>query len=248
MARPGIALQLYTVREEARTDFVGTLRRVAAIGYAGVELAGTGGLAAGALRRVLADLGLAVAGAHVSLDRLEGALEAELEYHAALGNATLVCPALPPARRHADGYRQAAASLAAIGRRCRERGLRFAYHNHAFEFERAGERTALEILLEESDPAAVEWEPDVYWIAAAGEEPAAWLRRYAGRCRLIHLKDMTAGSPPTYAEVGEGILDFAPIFAATADADWYIVEQDACVRPPLESAALSLRHLRAWGR
>jgi hypothetical protein len=58
---------------------------------------------------------------------------------------------------------------------------------------------------------------------------------------------MTAGDTPTYAEIGEGILDFGPMFAATTDAEWYIVEQDTCARPALESAAISRRHLKEWG-
>ena len=106
----------------------------------------------------------------------------------------------------------------------------------------------MEILLDESDPATVGWEPDVYWIAFAKEDPAAWVRRYADRCRLVHIKDMTAGDQPTFAEVGEGVLDFEPIFAAAPDAAWNVVEQDACARPPFESIAISLRHLREWGR
>jgi sugar phosphate isomerase/epimerase len=249
MPRPGIALQLYTVREAAKEDFAGALRQVAAIGYPAVELAGYGGLAAPDLKRLLDELGLAVAGAHIPLARLEGALEEEVAFNAALGAADLICPVLPPDRRADEaGFRQAAASLAAIGRRCRELGARFHYHNHAFEFERFGDRTAMEILLDESDPATVGWEPDVYWIAFAKEDPVAWVRRYADRCRLVHIKDMTAGDQPTFAEVGEGVLDFEPIFAAAPDAAWYVVEQDASARPPFESIAISLRHLREWGR
>lgn len=247
MARPGIALQLYTVRDDARRDFVATLRKVAEIGYPAVQLAGNGGLSAKALKEVLDDLGLTVAGSHVGLETLESSLDAEIDYNLALGNRDLVCPATPTALRHEAGYHQVAVALNRLGRRCKERGARLSYHDHAFEFERFGATTGLEILLGETDADLVFWEPDVYWIAFAREDPAAWIRRYAGRCPLIHLKDMTPGPNPTYAEVGEGVLDFRPIFAATADADWYIVEQDTCSRPPLESAAISLRHLRAWG-
>jgi sugar phosphate isomerase/epimerase len=250
MQRAGIALQLYTVREEAKADFIGTLRRVAEIGYPAVQLAGYGDLSATQLKRVLDDLNLTVAGAHIGLERLEQALDEEIDYNAVLGNQDIICPILPaPRRQAASDYHQAAQALAAIGRRCRERGARFSYHNHAFEFERpaGGDgRFGIEILLDESAGEVV-WEPDVYWIAAGSQSPADWLSRYAGRCPLIHLKDMTPGPEPTFAEVGEGVIDFKPIFAATADAEWYVVEQDRCTRPPLESAALSLKHLRAWG-
>jgi len=249
VAQPEIALQMYTVRDDARADFVGTLRKVARIGYPAVQLAGDGGLSAAALKAVLDELGLKVAGSHVDLGRLESALDAEVAYNRTLGNLDLVCPVAPRAMREsADGYHQLAATLNAIGRRCQEAGARLSYHDHAFEFERFGQTTGMEIILSETDPGLVFWEPDVYWIAFAKEDPSAWIRRHPGRCPLVHLKDMTAGPEPTYAEVGEGVLDFQPIFAATAAAEWYVVEQDTCARPPLESAALSLKHLKDWGK
>ena len=214
-----VALQLYTVRDEAAKDFLGTLARVAAMGYAGVELAGMGGLSARRLRE-------------------------------ALGNRYIVVPALPEAMRSREAsYAAVTGELNAIGAACRERGMALAYHNHAFEFQRFGGRYALEILYDGTDPALVKGEPDVYWMVYAGADPAAWLRNHPGRCPLVHLKDMAPGAERTFAEVGEGTIDFRPIFAAgaTAGVEWYIVEQDRCARPALESAALSLRHLKEWG-
>ena len=247
--RPGIALQMYTVRESANVDFIGTLRKVRKIGYPAVELAGYGNLSASSLHLLLDHLGLRPIGAHVSLARLEGTLEEEVAFNLAVGNRDLVCPSLPVERRqdHA-AYLKMAATLNAIGRRCRELGARLSYHNHGFEFDQQGERTGMEILLDETDPDVVGWEPDVYWIAWAKEDPADWIRRYAGRCHLVHLKDMTPGPEPTFAEVGAGTLDFAPIFAVATAAEWFVVEQDRCARPPLESAALSFRNLQGWGR
>ncbi|MGH2460066.1 MAG: sugar phosphate isomerase/epimerase family protein [Chloroflexota bacterium] len=249
MARPELALQMYTVRDDARSDFAGTLRKVARIGYPAVQLAGYGGLSANALRSLLDGFGLKVAGSHIDLSALEGSLDAEFEYNRAIGNRDLVCPAAPrELRSNADGFRTLAGKLNLIGERCQGAGFRLSYHNHAFEFERFGATTGLEILLSETRPDLVAWEPDVYWIAFAKEDPAGWIRRDPGRCPIVHLKDMTAGDSPTYAEVGEGILDFQPIFETAADAEWYVVEQDTCARPPLESAALSLKHLREWGK
>ncbi|MBI2940704.1 MAG: TIM barrel protein [Chloroflexi bacterium] len=251
MARPGVALQLYTVREEMRANFIGTVRAVAGIGYPAVQLGGNRELAPADLKRLLDDLHLAVAGSHIGLDRLENNLEQEIDDNIAVGNRDLVCPALPQALRQDEaGFRQAAATLNAVGARCQQRGVRLSYHNHAFEFVRLGGQTAMELLLAETDPQLVWWEPDVYWIAYANEDPAQWIRRYAGRSRLVHLKDMTSDATRTFAEVGEGHLDFASIFVAAEEqgAEWYVVEQDRCARPALESAALSLRHLREWGK
>ncbi len=125
------------------------------------------------------------------------------------------------------------------------------YHNHAFEFEPLGGTTGMEILLAETDPELVGFECDVYWVQYGGQDPAAFIQAHAGRFPLIHLKDMVGeGDGRTFAEVGEGKIDFAAIFAAAEaqGAAWYIVEQDTCQRPSLESAKLSLENLKGWGK
>jgi len=105
------------------------------------------------------------------------------------------------------------------------------------------------VLLGETEPELVFWEPDVYWVVKGGDDPAALIRRSAGRVPITHLKDMTGDARATFAEVGEGVLDWAAILAAAEGAGtiWHCVEQDRCDRPPLESARLSLANLRRWG-
>ncbi|MBC7315494.1 MAG: sugar phosphate isomerase/epimerase, partial [Chloroflexi bacterium] len=103
----------------------------------------------------------------------------------------------------------------------------------------------------ELDPALVQFEIDCYWAHYAGVDPAGLIQSLAGRFPLIHLKDMIGeGESRTFAEVGEGIIDWQPVFAASEaqGAQWYVVEQDRCARPSLESAALSLANLRRWGK
>lgn len=249
MAQPGIALQMYSLREDMHADFEGTYRKVAAIGYRAVEFAGYGGLDATAMRGLLAELGMNAVGAHVGWNLLQDSLESEVEFNLAVGNRDIVCPALPQDLRSDEaGFHRAAAALNQVGRRCRELGARFSYHSHNFEFRRFGDRTGMDIILGETDPANVNWEPDIYWIAYANEDPIAWLGRTSGRWPLVHIKDMTHGPTPTFAEIGEGRLDFGHIFASTGQAEQYIVEQDRCARQPLESVALSFRHLKEWGR
>src|SRR5437899_12951946 len=116
MSKIPIALQMYTVRDEAGKDFVGTLRKVASIGYSGVGVAGTGGLSASQLRAVLGDLNLEVAGSHVGLDQLENNLEAVIEYNIELVNRFIVCPYLPEdRRRNGEDYRRLGDLLNKIG-------------------------------------------------------------------------------------------------------------------------------------
>lgn len=242
-----VALQIYTVRDEAARDFNGTLRRIAELGYDGVELANTADLEAVELRALLDQAGLRLAGCHVPLERLENALEDALDYQAALGSTHVVCPFIPPDRRNsADDYRKVAASLNRAGAAARERGITFCYHHHSFEFQRFEGVSGMDILFGETQPTLVKAELDTYWIRHGGEDPAGYIREFVGRAPLIHVKDMAAGEERDFAEVGEGILDWPTILEACKEAgtEWLIVEQDRCARPPLESAAISLANLR----
>jgi sugar phosphate isomerase/epimerase len=261
MARPGVALQMFSLREQVRADYVGTLRQAAAAGYGAVEAAfGYGGLSASELSRVLQDLGVRIIASHVGSDRMRANLDEEIAFNLAIGNRDLVCAELPSEdRTNEAAFHRWAADLNRIGRRCRELGARLSYHSHSFEFRRFGQVTGLEILLGEAD--TLDWEPDVYWISFAGEDPVAWISRYAERCHLIHLKDMKPEPLPDdpieanardlqahlSAALGEGKLDFAPSIAAATAAEWLIVEQDFSERPMLESLQTSREYLRTRG-
>jgi sugar phosphate isomerase/epimerase len=227
------------------------LRKVGEIGYAGVEFAGTGGLTAAELRRLLDDLSLRPAGSHTGLEQLETDINAALDFNEALGNRYVVCPYLPQERRaSADAYRALGEVLNRAGAACQERGLQLCYHNHDFEFQQFDGQYALDILYSATDPKLVQAELDTYWIKKGGVDPAAYIRQYSGRCPLIHLKDIAPDAQGSFAEVGEGTQDWPAIFAASeaGGAQWYIVEQDRCQRPPLESISISLRNLRAMGK
>jgi sugar phosphate isomerase/epimerase len=251
MSKIPVALQMYTLRDVAANDFAGTFKKVADLGYAGVELAGTGGLSAAELKKLLDGLGLQIAGNHVGLQLLESDLNAALDYNAEIGNKNVVCPYLPEERRKsADDYKTLAALLNKVGATCKERGMQLCYHNHAFEFDKFEGQAGLDILFENTDPDLVKAELDTYWVKYGGEDPAAYIRKYSGRVPLVHLKDMTNDEKRTFAEVGEGTMDFNAIFEASEEAgvEWYIVEQDSCQRPSLESVEISLRNLKSMGK
>jgi sugar phosphate isomerase/epimerase len=238
-----VALQLYTVRDETAHDFLGTLRRVHEIGYRAVEFAGYGGLSAAELSAQLRDIGLEAAASHVGLDALTGDLDGAIAYCHELGCRFVVLSWLP-AEARADS--NLPAMLEGFGRRCAEAGLSFAYHNHDFEFQPAGNGTPMERILG-TDPGLVGLEVDVYWAAYAGVDPAEFLQRHAGRVRLVHLKDMAPDR--SYTEVGAGTLNLDAIYrlAAEIGADWCIVEHDQPSMPSLESARLSLENLSTYG-
>jgi len=257
-AKP-IALQLWTVRQDAREDFLGTLRQAAAVGFRGVEQVhafGYGGLSAQQVRTYMTDLGLQTAGTHVSLQEWEGGAEKILDYQQELGVRYVAVSWLEPERREDEAaYRQSAASISKIARQCEARKLQLLYHHHDFEFVRFGSQTALELISEIVGPEQLGIEVDVHWVRRAGEDPVAFLRQMGARCPLVHFKDVPERAlhtqdhddPTTFTPLGTGLLDFPALAEAAAFAEYHIVEQDYCQGDPWDSARSSLAYLQQKG-
>jgi len=245
---PPIAVQLYTLRDEMEQDFEGTLRQVADLGYAGVELAGRGGRTPTQLRHLLDGLGLKVASAHVPIQDLESNLDREIEAAQTLGSRFIAIPWLPPERRtSAEDFAKLGEQLNSIGAACKQAGIQLCYHNHDFEFQQFDGVYALDKLYASTDPELLKAELDVYWVQYAGVDPVAYVAKYADRAPLIHLKDMTSDGTRFFAEVGEGIVDLEGVIAVATGAEWLVVEQDRSRRTPLESIAISISNLRKKG-
>ncbi len=250
MPKIPISLQLYTVRDDASKDFAGTLRRVADIGYAAVELAGHGDLSPRALKSLLDDLHLSVSGSHVSIDVLEKNPQQAIDDALTLGNSHLIIPSVSEERRSSvDAWKQTAETMDSIGETLQTFNLTLCYHNHDFELKplENGE-LALDFLYAQTDPLWVKAEIDTYWVMVAGLDPVAYVRKYSGRVPLMHVKDRNPADG-FFAEVGTGNL---PLDALVQAADeigtkYLVVEQDVCRRPPLESVALSYNNLKAKG-
>lgn len=244
MRNLNVALQLYTVRDEAARDFAGTLRRVAEIGYPGVEFAGYGNLTAPELVALLAETGLHPLSTHLALDLLDGAhLDASIDYCCEIGCSSIVLPWLANEWRTREGMLALAPRLNAIGQRCQEQGITFAYHNHDFEFARVDGALLFDSLLQATDPALVKIELDVYWAAYAGLDPLAYLHTLADRLALVHLKDMAPDRSMT--EVGKGTLDMQGMWTFAQERGlWGIVENDHPRIPSLESARISFEYFR----
>ncbi|HEX4205998.1 MAG TPA: sugar phosphate isomerase/epimerase [Ktedonobacteraceae bacterium] len=239
-----LGLQLYTVRDETAKDFRQTLKYVAEMGYTNVEFAGYGNMPSKELATVLADLNLRAASTHVALNLLEEDLERELNYCLDLGCNFLVVPWISEEWRSAEGLRKLGTRLNEFGRVSQERGVTLVYHNHNFEFEQADGAYLLDTLLGVTNPDFVKLEFDTYWAAFAGVDPAAFMRKHAGRVALVHLKDMTPER--TFTEVGAGTLDIAGYIEAAkaSNVQFYFVENDAPAIPSLESARRSFENLQ----
>lgn len=251
MATLPVCLQGYTVRDDFAQDFYGTLKKIADIGYAGVELAGLYGKNATELKAVLDDNNLTVPGAHVGLGDLAN-VEAALETYNTLGAKYIIVPYLPAEMRTGmDDYRKLAEMLSDLGVKVSKAGMGFAYHNHEFEFETFGtDQTAFDLLFGSTDANIVKVELDAFWVRKAGLDPVATINKYAGRVPLLHVKDMTTDGK--FAQVGEGATDFAPIFAAAegvGGTEYYIVEQDDTYDvAPLDAITTSFRNLQKMGK
>lgn len=251
MANIPISIQLYTVRDLLGENFKSTVEKIAQMGYKGVELAGdNGGMNAKELKAFLDGLGLAVAGSHTPIEQIAEDVQPAIDFALEVGNRYVVCPYLGDNwRENAEGYIKVAQVLEKAGARCKEAGLQMCYHNHSFEFTKFDGEYGFDILYANSSPDLVQLELDTYWVKHGGEEPVEYINKYSGRVPLIHLKDMSAGDNPTFAEVGNGILDMNAIITAAqkAGTKWLIVEQDVCPGSPLDSAKTSIENLKKMG-
>ncbi|MDR0271460.1 sugar phosphate isomerase/epimerase [Paenibacillus sp.] len=242
-----VALQLYSIKELMSEDFFWTLKKVADIGYDGVEFAGYFGTAAAQLKTALDEYGLRAAGSHIGMPDLVGRLEEMIEYSLTIASPYIVCPGLPEEfRENADSYKRAAEILDRIGERCKEQGLRFGYHNHGFEFQNHDGLTGLELLASHTQPEHMFLELDTYWAQYAGFRATDWIESFKNRCRILHIKDMKSELDKRNTEIGSGILDFKAITAAgkRCGVEWYTVEQEEYEIPQLESIETSLAFLR----
>lgn len=254
MAEGIIGAQLYTVRDFCKTlpDIVQSTRKVADIGYTAVQLSGFGPVQPADVAKVMADCGMTVASSHTSWDRFLNDLDAVIEEHKLWGCKHLAIGGLPREYHNADGVKRFLDELAPVAERLAQEGMDFSYHNHNHELARYGDKTWLEMLYERANPEHLKAEIDTYWIQAGGGDPAAWIRKCAGREPLLHLKDMvvTPEREQRFAEVGEGNLNWPAIIEAAREGgvEYYLVEQDRCYdRDPFESLAISYRNLVAMG-
>ena len=242
-----IGMQLYTVRRELEQDFEGTLAKVAALGYREVEFAGYFGHKPDEVKSLLKRLRLDAPAAHVQFAELRGDLRPSIEAAHVIGHKYLLLAWMAPEeRRTLDQYRRLADLCNEAGARMKREGIRFAYHNHDFEFAPLEGQIPYDLLLERTDPSAVKLEMDLYWTVKGGAQPVEYFERYPGRFHLLHVKDMDSTPRRFFADVGRGVIDFKSIFARSRQAGvrHYFVENDEPAGSPFESLRVSFDYLR----
>ena len=273
MSKLPIGVQVYSVRDDASADFRGTMQKLKAMGYDGVELAGLYDIPAEEIRDILKEVGLVPVSAHVGLDEL--LKEEILDQYVTIGCKYVAVPWLAEELRPAypEAFLGVLEKVKKAGELCKKKGLILLYHNHDFEFVKMPDgRYGLDYMYETIPADLLQTELDTCWVNVGGENPAAYIKKYAGRCPVVHLKDFfmegakpkkmyeligleddeeeeTSGDRSTFEfrPVGHGLQDIPAIVTAAEEsgAQWLIVEQDRSeVRPPLEAVEMSIKYLK----
>jgi sugar phosphate isomerase/epimerase len=244
MSKP-IGVQLYSVREALAVDYVGTLRRLADMGIAGVEFAGMYGTSVADTARLLSDMGLRASSMHQMLPLTQEAFDTA----AAFGVDTVVCPWFPPERfTTLDSLKVVCDELNEGARAAKAAGLRFAYHNHDFEFRPLPDGSQpYDHMLKWLSPDVL-FELDIYWVRHGGQDPVTILNQLGERAVLIHTKDGTGVAGDAFVALGEGIVDIPAALRAAGDTpDWLIVELDSCATDMFYAIDKSVRYLKDHG-
>lgn len=221
-----IGLQLYSLRNEMASDFEGTLRKLAELGYKEMQFAGYHGKSPEYVKKLLDQLELTSPASHVSLNLVRKELDKQIDIAREMGQRYIVVPSIPSDERTLDHYQLHAETLNEAGERCRKAGLAIAYHNHSFEFELQSNMTGYDHLLASTDPSLVSFELDLYWAVNAGADPITLFKKHPGRFPLVHVKDQNASGE--MVDVGKGVINFSEIFkhSDTAGIRHYFVEHD----------------------
>jgi len=240
-----IAVQLYSVRAQLANDFEGTIKRIAAMGYDGVELAGLpAGITQKQALELFSKLNLKVVAAHMALPLGENK-EKVLADAKALSCRRIVHSTGRDACASRESIRKICATINEAAANAKAAGLQLVLHNHWWEFQNVDGELAHKIMLKELSPEIL-FEIDTYWVkVGGGAEAATVLKELGPRVPLVHIKDGPGmqGKPMTAA--GKGTMDFPPIIASAKDAEWLVVELDECGTDMLEAVDESIKYLRS---
>ena len=242
-----IALQLYTLRDLLAQDFEGTIRKVSAMGYVGVETANMFGDSPASAARLFRELGLTVSGAHSALP-LGDQKQEVIDTLGALHCKRLIVAWQPPEKyKSLDGIKSICDTLNEGAAVAKANGLRVGYHNHWFEYQPVENRIPVDVMLDHLDPD-VFFEVDVYWVQTAGQNPVEVVRRLGSRAPLLHVKDGPCQIEAPMTALGEGVVDIPGVVAAGAGStEWLVVELDRCATDMLEAVRKSYQYLIGKG-
>jgi sugar phosphate isomerase/epimerase len=275
-----LGVQLYSVAAELRQDLDGVLAQIARMGYRHVELAGLLGHSATDMAEALKKAGLVAISAHIPNTTLfvDGGVTLQdmdkvIEDAKTLNLKYVILPVIPVSLSAVPGdkdflrnlftalesctrddYLRCAELLNEKGALLAKSGIRMGYHNHNFEFAPLDDTTGFELLMRNTDPKLVTFEMDAGWVQAAGMNPIELLKRYPGRFKAMHVKDIQGSTKPNFvlqqvpAEVGSGIMPWPQILSAAFNAgvtDFFVEQEPPFAMPPLRSIEKSSQYLNS---
>jgi sugar phosphate isomerase/epimerase len=249
-----LGLQLYTLRDIIGTDPKGILDKVAGFGYKKLETYGYAdgkifGLDFQEFASHAKSLGMKITSGHYGLDKLEGDIWPKAVDDAKkAGQEYMVIAYIDEsARKSLDDYKTICNNLNKAGEICNKNGIRFGYHNHAFEFDKLDGEVPYDLMLKELDHKNVSMEMDLFWVFNAGVDPVKYFDAYPGRFEQWHVKDMDKNDRNRNADVGTGAIDFKSLFQhakLSGMKHWY-VEQETYPGDPLDSASASATYMKS---
>ncbi len=246
MVEKKIGLQLYSVREDCKKDLPGSLAKIAKMGYAGVEFAGFYDYSAPELKKMLDDAGLACCGSHTPVgDLLGDNLEPTAGFNLELGNKFLIVPGLPGDMTCClAAWKKSAGLLNKISEKLKPLGARTGYHNHFTEFTPVEGEIPWEVVMDGTSPEFI-MQIDTGNALKGGCRVEDYIEKYPNRSATVHLKEYSESNDKVL--IGEGDVDWKKVFElceAKGSTDWYIVEQESYVCPPMECAGWCLENLK----
>jgi sugar phosphate isomerase/epimerase len=246
-----IALQLYSVRQDAAQDLVGVISKVAAMGYDGVEFAGFHNVKAEDVRKALDDSGITAEGTHTHLTLLEGEnFEATVEYHKTIGCPWAIIPWIPEERRSTpDACRKMAEELTVLSEKLRGYGMRTGFHAHAGDMKVMEDGKSAYDILAANTPADFIMQYDTANGMGGGADPVKPISDWPGRNASLHLKEWKGSHG---AVIGEGDIPWQGVFQAAENGggvEWYVVEyEEETEMSPIDAVKKCLDNLRAMGK
>ncbi len=232
---PKISVQLWSVKNELKSDFKGTLQKISAMGFAGVELAGDFGPYkndAQGLKTFLDSLGLQVSAAHIPFSAFSDDKFAQsVAFYKTLATDTLIV-AWDERAWHTEEVDSLIADLNKLHIKLKAEGLKFGFHNHDKEFNQHNNATFWDHIAR-STPDDFILQLDVGWVTYADKNPVTYIERYPGRTLTTHIKAKLPNSNNKItgkrAIVGDDLTDWHAVLnaeIAVGGTLWFVVEQE----------------------
>ena len=246
-------IQLWSVRDDLAKDPKGVLKQLSSYGYKQIESfeGGKGmfwGMSNTEFKAEMDNLGMKIISSHCDINK---DFEKKAAEAAAIGMKYLICPYKGP-QKDLDAFKKFADEFNQKGEICKKSGIRFAYHNHDYSFATLNGEMGQDVMMKNTDASLVDFELDMYWVVAAGQDIETWLKKYPKRFRLCHVKDRKKGAPLTDKDesvvVGTGSIDYPRILktAKKLGMEYYIVEQEKWEgTTPMQAAQADAVYMKA---